>query len=171
MTRSSGVLGQPCLFISVHPRHPCSRNTCSRSPCSRTSCPRNPCGCNLVRARQAIAVRHVGAHISMWDFFRWFKQELAIARVASNLVDDVRRCPWWLRSCKCEWQRWPGLERSFSLVSPQSGPRRRVLMFHDLLNYANCYPLESVYQALRMAMKRMSHHVVEFLAQSSCALL
>jgi hypothetical protein len=44
-------------------------------------------------------------------------------------------------------------------------------MFHDFLNHANRDALKSVHQALRMAVKRMSHHVVDFLSQSSGAIL
>jgi hypothetical protein len=56
-------------------------------------------------------------------------------------------------------------------VNPHGRSCWRVLILHDLLDDAQHDTLKSVYQALGVSMQRMSYHVVDFLAQSSGALL
>jgi hypothetical protein len=63
------------------------------------------------------------------------------------------------------------LKRQFPLVTPQGRSSWGVPILHDLLDDTQRDMLKSVYQALRVPMQRMSYHVVDFLAQSSGALL
>jgi hypothetical protein len=62
------------------------------------------------------------------------------------------------------------LKQKFPLVTPQDVSCWRVLILYDVLDDAQCDTLKSVYQALGVPMERMSHHVVDFLAQGSGAL-
>jgi hypothetical protein len=63
------------------------------------------------------------------------------------------------------------LKWQFPLMTPQGRSCCEVLILHDLLDDAQRDTLKSVYQALGVPMQRMSYHVVDFLAQSSGALL